>query len=311
MRLLHDPDPDVARHAVIAVGVRRKRRLVPDVIYRLREPLIVPDAFDALAGFGDAIVGTVRDFLADPVVPREIRRELTELLFRIGTANARFVLIENLTEPDTKIRFRIIRALNRLARLGPVRVEMKLVDVVLHAEILGLYRSHQVLGAVERYAAAPEFVEQALRDAIEHETERIFRLLQVRHPGTDMHSAYVGLRSGNLVVHDNALEFVETVVSPHLRELLVPLLDRDVPLDRRVQLADAVIGVPIVTLAEAVRILASTDDPWLQACAAYLIGQAALPGFAPQLDAWLADPDPLLREAAKEARTRLETRAHL
>jgi len=280
------------------------------VIDRLREPLVVPDAIDALAGFGDAIVGTVRDFLADPVVPREIRRELPELLFRIGTANARFVLIDNLTEPDTKIRFRIIRALNRLAQPGPIRVEMKLVDVVLHAEILGLYRSHQVLGAVERYAASPEFVEPALRDAIEHETERIFRLLQVRHPGIDMHSAYVGLRSGNLVVHDNALEFVETVVSPQLRELLVPLLDQDVTLDRRVQLADAVIGVPVATLDEAVRILASSDDPWLQACAAYLIGQAGLPGFAPQLDAWIADADPLLREAAKEARARLEARAH-
>ena len=311
LQLLHDPDPDVARHAVIAVGVLRKRRLVPEVIDRLREPLIVPDAIDALAGFGDAIVGTVRDFLVDPLVPREIRRELPELLVRIGTANARFVLMENLTERDTKIRFRIIRALNRLAQPGPMRVDVKLVDLVLHAEILGLYRSHQVLGAVERYAGAPEFVEPALRDAIEHETERIFRLLQVRHPGIDMHSAYVGLRSGNLVVHDNALEFVETVVSPQLRELLVPLLDRDVPLDRRVQVADAVIGVPIVTLEEAVRILASADNAWLQACAAYLIGQAGLPGFAPQLDAWIADPDPLLREAAKEARTRLGTRAHL
>lgn len=310
-RLLHDSDPEVARHAVVAVGVLRKRRLVPEVLDLLREPLIVPDGIDALARFGDAIVGTVRDFFVDPAVPREIRRELPELLLRIGTANARFVLMENLTEPDMKIRFRIIRALNKLARLAPLRVEEKLVDVVLHAEILGLYRSHQVLGAVARHAVAPEMIEPAVRDAIEHETERIFRLLQVRYPGIDMHSAYVGLRSGNLVVHDNALEFVETVLSPQLRELLVPLLDREVTIDERVRVADAVIGVPVATLAEAARILACTDDSWLQACAAYVIGQAGLAGFTPQLDAWIADPDPLLREAAREARTRLEARAHL
>lgn len=304
-RLLHDPDPDVARHAVIAVGVLQKRRLAPEVIDRLREPLVVPDATDALASFGDAIVGVVRDFLVDPLVSREIRRELPELLFRIGTADARFVLMENLTERDTKIRFRIIRALNRLGHLAPERVDAKLVELVLHAEILGLYRSHQVLAAVERHAAAPEMVEHAVRDAIEHETERIFRLLRVRYPGIDMHSAYVGLRSGSLVVHDNALEFVETVLSPQLRELLVPLLDREVTLDQRVQVADAVIGVPMTTLTDAVLVLASTDNPWLQACAAYLMGQIGVASFAPQLDAWIADPDPLLREAAKEARAHL------
>jgi hypothetical protein len=298
------------RHAVIAVGVLQKRRLAPEVIDRLREPLVVPDAIDALARFGDAIVGTVRDFLVDPLVSREIRRELPELLFRIGTANARFVLIENLTERDTKIRFRIIRALNRLGHLTQQGGDAKLVEVVLQAEILGLYRSHQVLAAVKQHAVTPALVEHAVRDAIEHETERIFRLLRVRYPGIDMHSAYVGLRSDNLVVHDNALEFVETVLGPQLRELPVPLLDRDVTLERRVQLADAVIGVPVASLTDAAVILAAADDTWLQACAASLMGETGLARFARQLDAWTADPDPLLREAAREARARLESRAH-
>jgi HEAT repeat protein len=121
-----------------------------------------------------------------------------------------------------------------------------------------------------------------------------------------MHSAYVGLQSHNAVVHDNALEFVENVLSRELREQLVPLLDRDISVDQRVQIADHVIGVPIRTADEAVRVLVATDDSWLQSCAAFLAGELGLARLAPQLRTWLTDPNPLLRESARDALTRLD-----
>jgi ATP:ADP antiporter, AAA family len=305
-RLLHDEDPAVARHAASAVGALRKRVLVPDVVDRLRDPLVVPDAIEAMARFGDAVVGTLRDYLADPAVPRAIRREIPELLLRIGSSAAHRVLLENLAERDTHIRFRIITALNRLAQAYPHRrLDLRLVETVLSAEIIGLYRSHQVLGALQRHDAAPEVVTHALRDAVRHEMERIFRLLKTLYPAADMHSAYVGLQSDNPVVHDNSLEFVENVLSRELRELLVPLLDRDVTVDARVHLADHVTGVPIRTAAEAVRVLVATDDAWLQSCAAVVAGELRLNEMRGQLRAWAADPNPLLRDSATEALSKL------
>lgn len=306
-RLLHDPDPEVVRHAVIAVGALKKRLLVSDVLERMRDPLVVPDAVDALARFGDSVVGTLRDYLADRSVPREIRRELPELLLQIGTAGAQYVLIENLTERDTRIRFRIITALNKLGQLYPHRrADTAAIESVLRAEIHGLYRSYQVLGALQRHAAAPDAVEHALRDGIAHETERIFRLLKLLYPSADMHSAYVGLQSDNIVVHDNALEFVETVLSPILRELLIPLLDSDITIDARVQVADHVTGLPIKTAEDAIRVLIVSDDAWLRSCAAYLIGDLGVTRLAPKLDEWLEDSNPLLRETAREALAKMK-----
>lgn len=305
--LLHDPDPEVARHAAIAVGALKKRAFVPDVLDRLGDPLVVPDAIDALARFGDAITGTLRDHLGDPAVPRAIRRELPELLLRIGGAQAHRALVENLTDRDAHIRFRIITALNKLAQADPGRrPDVRLVETVLTAEIIGLYRSYQVLGALERHDAAPGVVAHALGDAIRHELERIFRLLKVLYPAADMHSAYVGLQSENPVVHDNALELVETVLSQELRGLLVPLLDRDVTVDQRVQIADAVTGIPIGTAAGAVRVLVAAEDAWLQSCGACLAGELHLDHLVPQLRAWTTDPNPLLRESARDALARLE-----
>ena len=300
--LLRDEDPEVARHAVMAVGALKKRALVPEVLQRLGDPLVVPDAIDALAKFGDAIAGTLSDYLGDPSVPRAIRREVPELLLRIGTTRAHRVLLDNLADRDAHIRFRIITALNKLAQTHPERrLELRLVETVLTAEIIGLYRSHQVLGALQRHDAAPDVVTHALRDAIRHELERIFRLMKVLYPTADLHSAYVGLQSDNPVVHDNALEFVETVLSSELRTLLVPLLDRDITVDQRVQIADYVTGIPIKTAAGAVCVLAATDDAWLQACAAFLVGELRLDDLTTQLQVWTADPNPLLRESAREA----------
>jgi ATP:ADP antiporter, AAA family len=304
--LLHDSDADVARQAIAAVGALRKRLLVPDVLERLHEPLLVPEVVETLSTFGDAIVGTLRDYLADPAAPRTMRREIPEVLFRIGSASAQLVLVDNLSERDAHIRFRIITALNKLRQAHPARhADTRLVETVLSAEIIGLYRSHQVLGALQRHDVARDVVTHAMRDAIVHETERIFRLLKVLYPAADMHSAYVGLQSDSPIVHDNALEFLETVLSRELRDLLLPLLDSGVTIDQRVQLADAVVGIPIRTAAEAVRVLAASDDAWLQSCAALVAGHLQIEALAPQLRAWAQDANPLLRESALEALARL------
>ena len=58
--------------------------------------------------------------------------------------------------------------------------------------------------------------------------ERIFRLLKILYPQYDMHSAYVGLQSADPVVHDNAVEFMDSVLPPEVRALIIPLFDRDV-----------------------------------------------------------------------------------
>ena len=44
---------------------------------------------------------------------------------------------------------------------------------------------------------------------------------------------------------------------------------------------------------------------WLRACAAYAMGEMRLAKFAPILDQWATDGDPLLRATAMDAREKL------
>jgi AAA family ATP:ADP antiporter len=304
--LITDADPEVAKYAIKAVGKLKKRSLVDDLLARLREPALSEAAADALACFGERIVGTLGDHLTDPAVPIEVRREIPAVLLKIGTAAAGAVLAENLLDSDTQLRFRIITALNKLSQLFPDRkVDGGAVEMLLMAEITGHYRSYQIVGMIGSHFESSDPVVRALKDSMRQEVERIFRLLKLLFPRFDLHSAFVGVQSSNRAVHDNALEFLESILTPPLRSLMLPLIDSEVAIAERVQRASRLVGADVETREQAVHALVVSEDPWLKSCAAYAIGSLKLTTLAGELDQWIDADDTLLRETARQARIQL------
>jgi AAA family ATP:ADP antiporter len=307
--LLADADAEVARHAIRAVGNLRARRFVPRVIERLGDAELAPAAVEALAQLGDRIVGTLRDHLSDPGVPLAVRREIPAVLAGIGTQAAEYALVENLLEGDSTLRFRIIAGLNKVHQQNPeLKLDEQMIETVLAAEIMGHYRSYQILETMGGNLESDDSVVKALRESMEQEVERIFRLLGLLFPRRDFHSAYVGLQSSNAVVHDNALEFLDSVLKPQLRKALVPLLDREVSVAERVRLASHLVGTRVESPEEAVIALVRSEDAWLKSCGAYAIGTLGLRSLAAELESCLNHHDPLLRETARQAKLRLESR---
>jgi ATP:ADP antiporter, AAA family len=300
-------DPEQVRHAIQAVGTLRKRRLVGRVVDRLADPELSADAATALSLFGDRVVGTLRDHLVDPDSPSAVRRVLPQVLLQIGSQAAHQVLAESLLDPDVEVRYRIISALNKLQDLHPTwPIDRRMLETVLGAEILGHLRSYQVLGTLGRALADAEPVLTPMRTAMEQELERIFRLLKLLYPHQDLHSAYVGVQSTNPIVHDNALEFLENILPPELRTLLVPLLDSAIGTSQRVELAHRVLGARPPSETEAVRLLLQSDDPWLKSCGAYAVGALGLSELIGEVEALAGSPDPLLRETVRQARERVK-----
>jgi ATP:ADP antiporter, AAA family len=309
--LLADKRPEIVREAVRAVGVLGKRMFVGRVVERLADPEFTEVAVQSMAELGDRVVGTLRDYLVDQGAPIEIRREIPAVLQAIGTQAAQYTLMESVLDSDTVLRYRIITALNKLGQEHPERrLDRKIIETVLGAEIMGHYRSYQVLGTLgASLEDQSDPVVQGLRESMEHEAERIFRLLKILHPSDDMHSAYVGLQSNDPVAHDNALEFLEAVLEPHMRALLMPLFDRDVRPAARAALANQILGAALGDREEAISVMILSRDPWLQSCAAYVIGELGLVKFADTLETWTRHPDPLLRATAIDAREKLRRRS--
>ncbi len=236
-RLLADPEPAVVKEALYAAAQRRRRRFVPTIIDSLRRPAVRAEAVDALASFEDGIVGTLRDHLVDPHESMEIRQAMPEVLRRIGTVPAAAALGDALLEQDLTLRFRVISALNKLQETTrDLVLDRQTIDAVMIAELMGHYRSYQLLGT---QGGVPD---STLKTSMESELERIFRLMKLLSPSLDLKEAYAGARSSDALMHANALEFLDNILSPQLRTLIVPLLDSEVTIAERVKLADRFLG---------------------------------------------------------------------
>jgi AAA family ATP:ADP antiporter len=246
--LLQDDDAEVAGAAMRAVARLRKRAFVGRIIERLPESALTAEAVAALASFGDAVVGTLRDTMVDESTPVETRREIPSVLQTIGTRASHYALMEKVLDPDATVRHRVIAALNKLEQQHPERrLNRSTLETLLAAEVIGHYRSYQLLAAMNVAEEPPPGSPAAeLMAGMRLEAERIFRLLKMMFPGHDLHSAYVGLQSSDPVVHDIALEFLEAILPPELRTQILPLFDRNVSVAARADIASRLVDVPVV-----------------------------------------------------------------
>jgi ATP:ADP antiporter, AAA family len=306
-RLLQDPSSDVVKEAIRSVGLLRKEHSAAQLLKLLPDQVFHEEASQALVTFGDLIVGLLSDRVGDPGVPQEERREIPAVLAGIGTDRAAQVLLKNVMESDTILRFNVISALNKLHRDHPeIALDFQMLETVLAAEILGHYRTYQIMEALSQPGDADDVVIKALTDSVQLELERIFRLLGLLYPRVDLYAVYLGLQSKDKTVYDNALEFLENVLKSPLRVTLVPLLDGRVTPKERARLADQLVRTKLETREKAVSELVSSVDPWLKSCGAYAIGTFQINSLVGELDRCLSHADPLLRETARAAKQRLK-----
>jgi AAA family ATP:ADP antiporter len=305
--LLRDPANLVVREAIHSVGALQKHSLAPDLVELLANQELCGDAAQALAKFGDPIVRVLGKHLADGSRSIVTRRAIPPVLVNIGTPAAAEMLQENLLDANTALRFQVISALNKIQQLHPeIEIDRQLLETVLAAEIMGHYRSYQILESLHVPGNVDEPVLSALGESIRQELERIFRLLGLLYPRLDLHSAYFGLQSDNPTVYDNALEFLENVLKSQLRGMLLPLLDGKVSIKDRAVIAERFVRARVDNREQAVAELVASDDPWLKSCGAYAIGTLGLLTLEEELNRCLEHADPLLRETARTAKIRLQ-----
>jgi hypothetical protein len=90
-----------------------------------------------------------------------------------------------------------------------------------------------------------------------------------------------------------------------LRPLLVPLLDAQVTIEERIEIANRIVGAPVESAEQAIGTLLASEDSWLRSCAAYAVGTLQLRGLEDELGRLEATGDTAVRESVKAAKRRL------
>jgi AAA family ATP:ADP antiporter len=316
-KLLQDDDVEVLEQALLSAGKIQGGGFLSQIIEKLGEPRLRGTARAALVQYGPQAVPALRECLNDGRVPVAIRKQIPKVLARISSSDSAAGLAECLIQSDPGVRYDVLRALNKLRSRDPgLAPPRAAVEDMLNVELLGYYRSFQILAAMDPKAgtAIPgpssrggeSVLTRALRERMAYELERIFLLLALLCPPRDVHNAYVGLTTGTPQRQANAQEVLEHLLQPDLYRLLANALDPEIPFREKVNFARRLCGSSVESRDEALRILLHSEDRWMSACALYAVGKERLMELNDEVGRVPHADDPLLAETWQWAIGRLK-----
>ncbi len=307
LKLLRDDNFEVLEQALLSAGKIQGSEFLPQVIQKLGEPRLRGTARAALIQYGPQVVHTLRDYLNDATVPLAIRKQIPKVLARIPRSDSAAALAESLIQSDPGMRFDVLKALNKLRSGDPDLVPPRRdVEDMLNAELVGYYRSFQILAAIDPNAgtaisepsspAGGSVLTRAVREGMAHELERIFRLMALLYPPRDVYNAFLGLTMGTAQRQANAQEVLEHLLPADLYRRLVNGLDPEIPFREKVNFARRLCGSGVDSKYEALRILLHSEDSWLSACALYAVGEERLTELNDEVSQVPHATDPVLDE---------------
>jgi AAA family ATP:ADP antiporter len=227
-------EPEVRRAAIAAVERLSSSSLLSVAVAALADDATRTEAERVIAKKGveafDALVECLRDTNADPA----LRWRIPPAMGVSDPDRAMTVLLDCLPrEEDGKVRFQMIRTLERLVRQHPtLPVDRSALDRAIEGTVALAFfyldaRTILVRGieqAKGRKTPGYELLHDLLRDKEANTTGRLFRLLGLLHPADDFGQIYRGLRAKR-ELRSTSMELIESILREPLRSAVVGLVD--------------------------------------------------------------------------------------
>lgn len=305
VRLLYDVEPAVVLQAIQAVRKRAQGGhcgplYPPILISLLRHRQLKHEARDALVVFGETVVPALEHFMADPQESIWVRRALPKTMARIGGSTALGALSRSLDVADPFLRRKVIEALGTLVQQEDLRPPSELVQGQVEREC----RDHLSAmfdvaslrfrgpaaepvsdepptrpwgrGELAGRSGGPHLLERLLADRMRDHMRNLFNLLALVYPPRDIRAAYEGLASDRPGLRAHALEYLDNLLTGHLRQQIFTVID-DLPGNERQRLALRLFGVRPRSATAALeawvsrRPVGDEDAVWLTAAALHYI----------------------------------------
>ena len=309
--LLHasliDPDDGVRQAAMAAAARTGNRAAIPRLLAGLthRQDRVAAQA--ALVAWGERIVGTLGDHLLDPNTDSRLRRKIPRVLALIATQDAVNQLMRVPMHQDRRLDLAVLKALNRI-RIAPLPLVFPSESVTrqVRAEALEITSRLVYRRAVDTMppGRSRDFLLRALDERIEHGQDRLFRRLALLYPPREIHLAFLGLADARIKTRARAVEYLASTLNPTDRMSVLPLVDL-LPDEERVNNAASYFRFRDRTPETALSELIAGSDPWLAACALFVIGESGLSGLLSIAERGIESDEPLVHDTARWATARL------
>jgi len=261
-------DPDVQR--LLALRSRNRERvtealsaavplpaaLVPDAIQLLAWEAVCGPAMKALGAVAEEHVGTLTDALLDPRSDFAVRRRLARV-FQVCTSQRSVdALLLALDDLRFEVRYHAGGSLSAIHRKDPslaIKAE-RVQQVVLREAAVSkaIWTSDRLL--LKADDGEPPTIDAMLKDRASRSLAHVFTLLSLVLPAEPLQVAFYGLHVRDQALRGTALEYLEGVLPPAVRDALWPYLDdqrpsrRTMTRDREALVAELMRSHPSMTL---------------------------------------------------------------
>ena len=275
-------DASTIENVALAIERVPDPRFVPILIGRLSTRAGRSSVRAALVAIGPAALAALADALRSLKTAPRMRLHIPTTIAMFGSREAGDILLGQLAqERSGDVRYRLLRALARLAVTGNQRFEADLLLDELrhhlreHFRLLGL--AVPLEAELEREGTdSARMLLGLLRDKASQAHDRVFLVVQALHPREDIRGIERALVGHERSARAHANEFLDTLTrapvylrehAAGIREDLL-LVGEELPARERVLRAGEASDIP-ETATEAMERLVNDIDTLLAACAAY------------------------------------------
>jgi ATP:ADP antiporter, AAA family len=264
-RLLEDASPQVVQEAVRTASKLQYEPAIARLVSMLSNSRLRSAAREALLALGPRAVGELRRQLQDERIPIEVRTRIPKALSLTGTQEITDFLLGCVHNLTPRLDMPLLKALNGMRRQFPDNTfDTNQVSSLIEEES----ETHQdwtvTLSAIESIvtfsqhrAALMGLLEKTLKEKLDECVERTFRLLALTYSPDDVYSAFFSL-TRRPTLRASAVEFLDNLLAPDLRALVVPMVESDEHKNTDVDVDE----VPL-SWHEILQTLRSSGDDWL------------------------------------------------
>lgn len=214
---------------VLQAQERLPSTLLPHIIPLLAWDPVAVAALDALRRVADERVGELIDALVDPGQEFAVRRRLARVFSVCTSQRAIDGLMLGLNDHRFEVRFQCARSLAAIVeKHRQLRVDREMIfEVVQRETAVGrpVWESHRLLNQLEDRGNEHFFVDDFVKDRASRSLAHTFTLLSLVLPAEPLRIAFRGLHTDDPNLRGTALEYLEGVLPPAIRERLWPFLE--------------------------------------------------------------------------------------
>jgi AAA family ATP:ADP antiporter len=313
---INDKFTGVKIAAITSMGRAADSEFVPVLITQLNTKHLRKHVREALVVYGEDIITTITDILENPAEDGGRRMTIPKVMAMIDSQKSVNTLMRNLDIMDMPLRYEIIKALNKLRvkfptlKFDPHIIQSRVLDeITLYKNTLRAWlEQNELLLTAQQKNGKQTLSDQdkkarlllvfALEEKLDKNLERIFRLLGMKYPPKDMIDAYLGLMSQTAKLKAIAIEFLDNILDPRLKRILIPIVEAGRPeLISEIKSRQAK-GAKTDEL-ESIQSLLLSHDNWLKACAIYLIASLDYRELFDSIHELIHSSDPIVTETAQ------------